>query len=231
MAAYNIQLKKKTSSSSDNCYVKTQWSAIDNKPSWIGSSKPSYVWSEIGSKPSTFPPSSHTHSISEITNLQDGLDEIASIVTKVPLLYDSGASITSSILYYIPVLCFPDGYNATYSSETTNVICEFFATSNSSYIGGSACLRAYIRPKRFGGGAFYIGFTNFNMTQVENFFVDDYDFFIYYITGYPDNISGVIEHRSISGLVEKRIFTGNLLYLISEYNIDVSLRWISYINA
>lgn len=66
MAAYNIQLKKKTSSSSDNLYVKTQWSAIDNKPSWIGSSKPNYVWSEIGSKPTTFPPSSHRHSTSDL---------------------------------------------------------------------------------------------------------------------------------------------------------------------
>lgn len=43
------------------------WSNISGKPSWIGSSKPSYSWSEITSKPSTFTPSSHTHPISEVT--------------------------------------------------------------------------------------------------------------------------------------------------------------------
>lgn len=43
------------------------WSNISGKPSWIGSSKPSYSWNEITSKPSTFTPSAHTHPISEVT--------------------------------------------------------------------------------------------------------------------------------------------------------------------
>lgn len=39
----------------------TNWADLEGKPSWIGASKPSYNWDEIGSKPSTFTPSSHTH--------------------------------------------------------------------------------------------------------------------------------------------------------------------------
>ena len=39
----------------------TNWADLEGKPSWIGANKPSYTWNEIGSKPSTFAPSSHTH--------------------------------------------------------------------------------------------------------------------------------------------------------------------------
>ena len=39
----------------------TNWADLAGKPSWIGANKPSYTWNEIGSKPSTFAPSSHTH--------------------------------------------------------------------------------------------------------------------------------------------------------------------------
>jgi len=39
----------------------TNWADLEGKPSWIGANKPSYTWNEIGSKPSTFTPSSHTH--------------------------------------------------------------------------------------------------------------------------------------------------------------------------
>lgn len=52
MAAYNLQLKRKTASALENVYVSTKWELVDGKPSWIGSNKPSYTWSEIGSKPS-----------------------------------------------------------------------------------------------------------------------------------------------------------------------------------
>lgn len=34
-----------------NYLTSVSWSQIDSKPSWIGSSKPTYTWSEIGSKP------------------------------------------------------------------------------------------------------------------------------------------------------------------------------------
>lgn len=39
----------------------SSWNDLTDKPSWIGANKPSYTWNEIGSKPSTFAPSSHTH--------------------------------------------------------------------------------------------------------------------------------------------------------------------------
>lgn len=46
------------------------WSDITGKPSWIDSStKPSYNWSEIGGKHSTFTPSSHTHTASQVSGL------------------------------------------------------------------------------------------------------------------------------------------------------------------
>lgn len=39
----------------------SSWNDLTDKPSWIGANKPSYTWNEIGSKPSTFTPSTHTH--------------------------------------------------------------------------------------------------------------------------------------------------------------------------
>lgn len=44
------------------------WSNVTNKPTWIGSTKPTYTWSEISGKPSSFTPSAHTHSASDITS-------------------------------------------------------------------------------------------------------------------------------------------------------------------
>lgn len=39
----------------------SSWEDITDKPNWITDTKPSYSWSEIGGKPSTFTPSTHTH--------------------------------------------------------------------------------------------------------------------------------------------------------------------------
>ena len=39
----------------------SSWNDLTDKPNWITDTKPSYSWSEIGSKPSTFTPSTHTH--------------------------------------------------------------------------------------------------------------------------------------------------------------------------
>uniref|UniRef100_A0AAU8B0R5 Pyocin knob n=1 Tax=Dulem virus 41 TaxID=3145759 RepID=A0AAU8B0R5_9CAUD len=44
------------------------------------SSKPSYSWSEITSKPSTFTPSSHTHPLSDISDLQASWDALLKAV-------------------------------------------------------------------------------------------------------------------------------------------------------
>lgn len=59
------------------------WSGVTGKPSslpasdvysWAkASTKPSYSWNEIGSKPSTFTPSSHTHTKSQITDFPTSL--------------------------------------------------------------------------------------------------------------------------------------------------------------
>lgn len=48
---------------------------IPSVPSWaLQASKPSYGWTEIGSKPTTFPPSTHSHAISDVSGLQGALD-------------------------------------------------------------------------------------------------------------------------------------------------------------
>lgn len=39
----------------------SSWNDFSDKPNWITDTKPSYSWSEIGGKPSTFTPSTHTH--------------------------------------------------------------------------------------------------------------------------------------------------------------------------
>lgn len=55
------------------------WGNVTGKPGWVdSSSKPSYNWGEIGQKPSTFTPSSHTHSAADITS---GTINIARIPT------------------------------------------------------------------------------------------------------------------------------------------------------
>ena len=39
----------------------SSWNDLTDKPNWITDTKPSYSWSEIGGKPSTVTPSTHTH--------------------------------------------------------------------------------------------------------------------------------------------------------------------------
>ena len=39
----------------------SSWNDLTDKPNWLTDTKPSYSWSEIGGKPSTFTPSTHTH--------------------------------------------------------------------------------------------------------------------------------------------------------------------------
>lgn len=46
----------------------TTWSGITGKPSWIGTSKPTYTWSEITSKPNWIGSSKPTYAWSEITS-------------------------------------------------------------------------------------------------------------------------------------------------------------------
>lgn len=55
----------------------TTWSGITGKPSWIGSSKPTYTWSEITSKPSWIGSSKPSYSYSEIS----GTPSLADVAT------------------------------------------------------------------------------------------------------------------------------------------------------
>ena len=63
-AEVNVQSDWSVTDTESDSYIKNKPTSMpaSDVPAWTkASSKPSYVWSEIGSKPSTFPPSSHTH--------------------------------------------------------------------------------------------------------------------------------------------------------------------------
>ncbi len=53
---------------------KPQWSDIGNKPATYAPSSHSHSWSSITGKPSTFAPSAHNHGIGDVTGLQTALD-------------------------------------------------------------------------------------------------------------------------------------------------------------
>jgi len=57
----------------------------------------SVPWSGVTGKPSTFTPSSHTHSISEVTNLQAALDGKAAIPTAVEPIEDPTTATAEEI--------------------------------------------------------------------------------------------------------------------------------------
>lgn len=81
----------------------SNWEDLEGKPTWITDAKPVYNWSEIVSKPETFTPSSHTHIISNITNLQATLDNKSNIghthnisnITSLQSLLDSKLNASS----------------------------------------------------------------------------------------------------------------------------------------
>lgn len=50
------------------------WGQISNKPSSFPPSSHSHAWSTITGKPSTYPPASHTHPVGDVTGLADRLD-------------------------------------------------------------------------------------------------------------------------------------------------------------
>lgn len=63
-AEVNVQSDWSVTDSSLDSYIKNKPTSMpaSDVSAWAkASSKPSYVWDEIGSKPSSFPPSSHTH--------------------------------------------------------------------------------------------------------------------------------------------------------------------------
>lgn len=81
----------------------SNWEDLEGKPTWITDAKPVYNWSEIVSKPETFTPSSHTHIISNITNLQTTLDNKSNLghihnisdITNLQSLLDSKLNSSS----------------------------------------------------------------------------------------------------------------------------------------
>lgn len=63
-AEVNVQSDWSVNDTGSDSFIKNKPTAMpaSDVPTWAKASiKPSYVWSEIGSKPSTFPPSDHTH--------------------------------------------------------------------------------------------------------------------------------------------------------------------------
>jgi hypothetical protein len=69
------------------------WSEISSKPTWIGTTKPSYSWSEITSKPSWIGSSKPSYSFSEITSkpttisgygITDGFKAVALSSAEIP---------------------------------------------------------------------------------------------------------------------------------------------------
>ncbi len=47
---------------------------------WVSNNLAAITWTDISGKPTTFPPSSHTHAIADVTNLQTSLDGKAATV-------------------------------------------------------------------------------------------------------------------------------------------------------
>ena len=70
----------------------------------------SVAWGNVTGKPSTYTPSSHTHTISQITNLQSTLDGKAAANHTHSQYYDSGISRTANT-----VLAAPNGSNGSAS--------------------------------------------------------------------------------------------------------------------
>jgi hypothetical protein len=50
---------------------------------WVSNNLVAITWADVSGKPSTFPPSSHTHAISDVTNLQTALDGKQAVVSGV----------------------------------------------------------------------------------------------------------------------------------------------------
>lgn len=75
------------------------WDDLEGKPSWIGSTKPSYSWSEITGKPSTFTPSEHTHNYTSTIKIGSTSYNVSANTVSLPAyptLTDLGGVSTST---------------------------------------------------------------------------------------------------------------------------------------
>ena len=71
-AEVNVQPDWDVTDTGSDAYIRNKPSSMpaSDVPAWAkASAKPAYAWTEIGSKPSTFPPSSHSHTKSQITDM------------------------------------------------------------------------------------------------------------------------------------------------------------------
>ncbi len=99
----------------------TTWSGITGKPSWIGSSKPTYTWSEITSKPSWIGSSKPTYTWSEITSKPSWIGSSKpsysySEISGTPSLADVATSGSYNDLSNKPVI------DTALSSTSTNAV-------------------------------------------------------------------------------------------------------------
>lgn len=106
------------------------WGDISGKPSWIGSSKPTYSWSEIISKPSWIGSSKPTYSWSEIYDKPNGWKLLSSTSYNITSTSYVVTSITS--LSAGDVLALEVCYGNSSSSHSRQIITVAIGTDGST---------------------------------------------------------------------------------------------------
>ena len=77
-AEVNVQPDWDVTDTGSDAYIRNKPTSLpaSDVQAWAkASSKPAYVWTEIGSKPSTFPPAAHTHTKSQISDMPTKLSQ------------------------------------------------------------------------------------------------------------------------------------------------------------
>lgn len=77
-AEVNVQSDWSITDTNSDSYIKNKPTSMpaSDVPAWAKATvKPSYAWTEIGSKPSTFPPTSHSHTINQISDMPTNLSQ------------------------------------------------------------------------------------------------------------------------------------------------------------
>lgn len=79
-ANVNVQANWNTTDTASDAYIKNKPVSMpaSDVPSWAkAASKPVYGWSEITGKPGSYPPSSHTHTKNQVTDMPTKLSQLA----------------------------------------------------------------------------------------------------------------------------------------------------------
>lgn len=77
-AEVNVQSDWNTTDTGSDAYIKNKPSSMpaSDVKAWAkAAEKPAYIWTEIGGRPSSFPPMSHTHTKSQITDMPTRLSQ------------------------------------------------------------------------------------------------------------------------------------------------------------